>query len=88
MTGRVVQINDKKINIDDILEISEFVNEKKSNILPYGYSIVLKDFSIINVVCIPNTDKEENKQEEIFSSYKIIKNYLIKKINLRDNFEK
>lgn len=85
MTGKEVQINDKKINIDDILEISEFVNEKQSNILPYGYSIVLKDFSIINVVCIPHSEIEDKKQEEIFTSYRTIKNYLLKRINGRDN---
>jgi hypothetical protein len=79
MTEKTVQINDKMINIDDILEISEFVNEKQHKVLPYGYSIVLKDDSIINVVCIPQKEQGKSKHEQIFSSYQKIKNYLLKK---------
>ncbi len=76
MDRKKVLINDNEINIDDIIDISEFVNNEKSDNLPYGYSIVLRDYSIINVVCNPGKEERKSKLELIFSSYQRIKNYI------------
>jgi hypothetical protein len=88
MSSRIIQLNNKTVNIDDIIDISEFVNEELNNLLPYGYSIILKDYSAINVLDIPSKEQENNKQKEIFTSYSTIKNYLTKKITIRENIEK
>jgi hypothetical protein len=76
MDRKKVLINDNEINIDDIIEISEFVNNEQRENLPYGYSIVLKDYSIINVVCNPGKEERKSKQDLIFSSYQRIKNHI------------
>jgi hypothetical protein len=79
MARKTVQINDNLINIDDVLEVSEFVDKDQSEILPYGYSIILKDYSIINVICIPEKERGERKQKNLLLSYQTIKKYLFMK---------
>lgn len=88
MSNKTIQINNKTLEIDDILEISEFVNEEQNNLLPYGYSIILKDFSTINVLNIPEREHDNKKHQEIFTLYSIIKNHLTKNINIREDIKK
>lgn len=76
---KIVKVNDQLINIDDIIEISEFLNEKQSSNFPFGFSILLKDNSIINAICEPNCEQRENKQNELLSTYQIIQKGLLKK---------
>lgn len=76
MKDKTVEVNGNLVNLEDISEISELVHKNKSNNLPFGYSIVLKDHSIINIIGDSNKQSEESKN--IVSSYQIIKNYLKK----------
>ena len=79
MDEKNVLINDKLIAIEDIIEISDFLNENQSNNFPFGFSIVLKDNSIINAICEPNCKQRESKQKELITTYQTIQKKLLNK---------
>ena len=74
MIEEKIKINDKLINFDDIIEISELLYNNQNKNLPWGFSIVLRDHSVINVIGDPNKKTDESKK--ILSSYQMIKKHL------------